>query len=61
MTNNMDLWSNVNETTTVGQVFCDELFTHGLLWIHNSYVSISVTYYYHYVLLKAELNISVLL
>ncbi|XP_050738994.1 uncharacterized protein LOC127009701 [Eriocheir sinensis] len=37
MTNEMDLWSTVNETT-VGQVFCEELFSHGLFWIHNSYI-----------------------
>ncbi|MPC07542.1 putative D-tyrosyl-tRNA(Tyr) deacylase 2 [Portunus trituberculatus] len=37
MTNEMDLWSTV-DGDTVGQYFCHELFTHGLFWIHNSYI-----------------------
>lgn len=38
MTNDMDLWSTY-EGETVGHYFCQELFSHGLYWIHNSYVS----------------------
>ncbi|XP_071533760.1 uncharacterized protein [Panulirus ornatus] len=37
MTNDMDLWSLV-EGETVGQYFCQELYSHFFFFIHNSYI-----------------------
>nr|XP_027227462.1 uncharacterized protein LOC113819422 [Penaeus vannamei] len=37
MTNEMDLWSTVSNAT-VGQYICEELYSHFIFFIHNSYV-----------------------
>lgn len=37
MTNEMDLWSTVGNAT-VGQYICEDLYSHFIFFIHNSYV-----------------------
>ncbi|KAK7066287.1 hypothetical protein SK128_016917 [Halocaridina rubra] len=37
ITNNLDLWSMMGNDT-VGQAFCQELYSHFFFYIHNSYV-----------------------